>query len=276
MQQDKSWSDYVARLSVRQVVLVLATAVGVLTTAALGQWQLSRAAQKEALFAQLQSQAAQPTLTGADLLQTDSQLQPLIGRRVQLSGRWLAEHTVFLDNRPMQGRTGFYVLTPLQISGSELVVVVQRGWVPRNFEQRSQLPDISTPEGVVSVEGRLVGPPSRLYDLGGAETGSIRQNLDLKSFGVELQSQIELQPQTLLFSPLIRLMTQISVQQTAEMKVADLGHKVQEDGLQRNWPVINSGVDKHYGYAFQWFALSLLMVGLFLWFQFFKPRSHHE
>jgi surfeit locus 1 family protein len=71
-------------------------------------------------------------------------------------------------------------------------------------------------------------------------------------------------------------MTQVSVQQTAEMKVLDLGPKVQEDGLQRNWPVINSGVDKHYGYAFQWFALSLLMVGLFLWFQFFKPRSHHE
>ena len=260
----------------RQVVLVLATAVGVLTTAALGQWQLSRAAQKEALFAQLQSQAAQPTLTGADFLQPDSQLQPLIGRRVQLSGRWLAEHTVFLDNRPMQGRTGFYVLTPLQISGSELVVVVQRGWVPRNFEQRSQLPDLSTPEGVVSVEGRLVGPPSRLYDLGGAETGSIRQNIDLKSFNVELQSQIKLQPQTLLSAPPNRLMTQVSVQQTAEMKVLDLGHNVQEDGLQRNWPVINSGVDKHYGYAFQWFALSLLIVGLFLWFQFFKPRSHHE
>ncbi|NDD12093.1 MAG: SURF1 family protein [Betaproteobacteria bacterium] len=276
MQQDKSWADYVASVSWRQGVLWIATSLGVLTTAALGQWQLSRAAQKEALFAQLQSQAAMPTLTGADLLQPDSQLQPLIGRRVQLSGRWLAEHTVFLDNRPMQGRTGFYVLTPLQISGSELVVMVQRGWVPRNFEQRSQLPDISTPEGVVTLEGRLVGPPSRLYDLGGAETGSIRQNLDLKSFGAELLPHSRLQPQTLLFSLPHRLMTQVSVQQTSEIKVLDLGHKFQEDGLQRNWPVINSGVDKHYGYAFQWFALSLLMVGLFLWFQFFKPRSYHE
>ena len=274
MQQDKSWADYVASVSWRQGVLWIATALGVLTTAALGQWQLSRAAQKEALFAQLQSQAAMPTLTGADLLQPD--LQPLIGRRVQLSGRWLAEHTVFLDNRPMQGRTGFYVLTPLQISGSELVVMVQRGWVPRNFGQRSQLPDISTPEGVVTLEGRLVGPPSRLYDLGGAETGLIRQNLDLKSFGAELQPHSRLQPQTLLFSLPHRLMTQVSVQQTSEIKVLDLGHKFQEDGLQRNWPVINSGVDKHYGYAFQWFALSLLMVGLFLWFQFFKPRSYHE
>ena len=260
----------------RQVVLVLATVVGVLTTAALGQWQLSRAAQKEALFAKLQSQATQPTLTGADLLQTDSQLQPLIGRRLQLSGRWLAEHTVFLDNRPMQGRTGFYVLTPLQISGSELVVVVQRGWVPRNFEQRSQLPDISTPEGVVSVEGRLAGPPSRLYDLGGAESGSIRQNLDLASFSEELQSQLKLQPQSTLFANPNRLMTQVSVQQTADTSATNLEHMVQEDGLLRNWPVINKGVDKHYGYAFQWFALSLLMVGLFLWFQFFKPRPHHE
>ncbi|MEG2818833.1 MAG: SURF1 family cytochrome oxidase biogenesis protein, partial [Comamonas sp.] len=39
------------------------------------------------------------------------------------------------------------------------------------------------------------------------------------------------------------------------------------DGLLRDWPVINAGVQKHYGYAFQWFGLCLLIVLLYVWFQ---------
>jgi surfeit locus 1 family protein len=31
-------------------------------------------------------------------------------------------------------------------------------------------------------------------------------------------------------------------------------------------------VHKHYGYAFQWFSLSLLTVGLYVWFQLIQPR----
>ena len=236
----------------------MATIVGVLTTAALGQWQLSRAAQKEAIDAQWVAQAALPILFGADVLEAKGQAHQLTGRLVQLTGYWLAEHTVYLDNRQMQGRAGFYVLTPLQLSGTNDVVVVQRGWVPRNFEQRKQLPEISTPMGELTLKGRLAGPPSRLYDLGGTESGAIRQNLDLESFSLELKTQ---SVQT------FRLITEVSVQQSSETVA---------DGLLRNWPVIKSGVDKHYGYAFQWFALSLLMVGLFLWFQFFKSRQHHE
>ncbi|MEK9803755.1 MAG: SURF1 family protein, partial [Curvibacter sp.] len=39
------------------------------------------------------------------------------------------------------------------------------------------------------------------------------------------------------------------------------------DGLLRDWPQINTGVDKHYGYAFQWFGLCALMAILYVWFQ---------
>ena len=31
--------------------------------------------------------------------------------------------------------------------------------------------------------------------------------------------------------------------------------------------VIGAGVDKHYGYAFQWFGLSSLIALLYVWFQ---------
>ena len=42
------------------------------------------------------------------------------------------------------------------------------------------------------------------------------------------------------------------------------------DGLQRDWAPADSGVDKHYGYAFQWFGLSGLVFILYVWFQFVR------
>jgi surfeit locus 1 family protein len=49
------------------------------------------------------------------------------------------------------------------------------------------------------------------------------------------------------------------------------------DGLLRNWPLIASGVDKHHGYAFQWFGLCALILILYVWFQIISPlrREHH-
>jgi surfeit locus 1 family protein len=44
------------------------------------------------------------------------------------------------------------------------------------------------------------------------------------------------------------------------------------DGLRRDWPVVDAGLGKHYGYAFQWFGLSALFAGLYVWFQLLRPR----
>ena len=45
------------------------------------------------------------------------------------------------------------------------------------------------------------------------------------------------------------------------------------DGLRREWPLPALDVDRHYGYAFQWFALGALMTGLYVWFQLVHPHS---
>ena len=146
----------------------------------------------------------------------------------------------------MQGRPGFFVLTPLQLVDSNAVVLVQRGWAPRNFQDRMQLPPVQTPDGTVQVAGRVALPPSRLYEFEGGDSAKgssrIRQNLDLDQFRTETG---------------LPLRTDITLQQTGEAS----------EGLLRDWPAINLGVDKHYGYAAQWFALALLIVVLFAWFQ---------
>lgn len=237
-------------------LILIAAVAGMLATASLGRWQLARAAEKLALQARIDERTRQPAIDGRALLApaTPDAQQALVHRSVALQGRWLPQHTVYLDNRQMQGRPGFFVLTPLQLADSGAVVLVQRGWAPRNFQDRMQLPPVQTAEGTVQVTGRVALPPSRLYEFEGGDSAKgssrIRQNLDLAAFGAE--TGLALAPLTVL-------------------QTGDAG-----EGLSRDWPVIGAGVDKHYGYAFQWFGLCGLIALLYVWFQivrrFIRPR----
>ena len=242
-------------LSWARALVLLAAVLGVLTTAALGRWQLGRAAQKLAIAQERVDRAALPELDGRTLASSglDAQArEALLYRRLALQGHWLTEHTVYLDNRQMHGRPGFYVLTPLRLQDSDAVVLVQRGWVPRNFQDRTALPAVETPATPVTVHGRLVPWPSRVYDFAEVEAGTIRQNLVFEDY--RLQTRL----------PLLHL----SLQQT----------DADDQGLQRDWPEIASGVEKHYGYAFQWFGLCGLIALLYVWFQIVQARRkpHHR
>ncbi len=237
----------------RQVVIALAALAGIVLTASLGRWQLSRADEKLALQAAWQAREKMPPVPAAELLaapsvaqpNADAQLQALLHREVALQGEWLPEKTVFLDNRPMDGRAGFYVLTPLRLVGSQAMVLVLRGWAPRNFQQRDVLPPVATPQGSVAVQGRLADRPPAVFALGRDSGGRIRQNLTLDAYRAETGL------------PLARVMVQ-------QMGAAS-------DGLLRDWPPPATGVDKHYGYAFQWFGLCALIAILYLWFQVVRP-----
>ena len=228
--------------------LVWAVALAAMAlTASLGRWQLSRAAEKEALQAAVAERQRLPALDGASLAQalSDDQARELLHRAITLRGQWLADRTVFLDNRPMARQTGFYVLTPLRLTGSDRVVLVQRGWAPRHQVDRSLLPPVQTPTGAVQVSGRIAAHLPRVYQLGQEQGGAIRQNLDLDAWRAE--TGLPLAP--------------VLVVQTGAAS----------DGLQRDWPEAASGVEKHYGYAFQWFGLCTLIGLLLLWFQVVRP-----
>ncbi|WP_332749366.1 SURF1 family protein [Hydrogenophaga sp.] len=214
-------------------------------TASLGFWQLDRARQKIALQEQINQHANLPAWQTDDLLLATDPLEGL-HRPVQLRGQWVNGATVFLDNRQMAARNGFFLITPLQLAGSQRAVLVQRGWVPRDFTDRSRVPTIDTPAGEVQVEGRLAPPPGKLYQLGEAGKGAIRQNVDLGGFAEETGLNLLV----------------VSVQQTG----------ASPEGLLREWPRAALGVDKHHGYAFQWFGLCALAGLLYIWFQFISPR----
>ena len=224
-------------------LITIATLSGVALTLSLSWWQLSRAHQKEALQAAIVAQG-QLAPVNSHTFATEPNPSAFIHRVTKLRGAWVGARTIFLDNRQMNAKPGFYVITPLLIENSQQAVLIQRGWVARNFTDRANIPPVPTPTGVVEIEGRIAPPPSKLYDLGAAETGVIRQNLDMAAFRVE--TGLALLP--------------VSIVQTGAAN----------DALLREWPVVASSASKNYGYAFQWAGLSLLITLLYVWFQIGK------
>jgi surfeit locus 1 family protein len=228
------------------VVTVACAALAVLGLF-LGFWQLNRADFKRTLKSALEQSAQLPPLTNDAFRERQPNVADL-HRRVDLIGKWLPEHTLFWDNIPMSGKTGFVVLTPFQLEGTEGIVLVQRGWVLRNFVDRAALPDLENPEGTIRIQGVLSTFPSQRIALGGMESGPIRQNPSYDAYRTKLGSRF----------------ASVSVRQTDGPR----------DNLKRDWAQVEHGIGKHMGYAFQWFSLSALVVIYYLWFQIVKRKSH--
>jgi surfeit locus 1 family protein len=109
------------------------------------------------------------------------------------------------------------------------------------------------PEGEVLVAGHVAAWPSHWFELGQQPAGAIRQNLDRAAFAAE--AGVALRPLTVI----------------EEATPANAG-----DGLARRWtpPAVN--VTVNYGYAVQWFAMSIGILVLYAWLAFFrhpKPTS---
>ena len=234
-----------AKVGTRWWIVTGVSVAMALLTARLGAWQLSRADEKDAWQAAIVARAAQVPIDASAVARRAQEADAQLHRRVDLSGRWLTADTVYLDNRPHQGRTGFIVVTPLAL-GDGSAILVQRGWSPRHAQDRTRVAPLETPASDVRVSGRLAPEPSRLYEFANTAQGAIRQNLDIAEFARE--RALELLPLTVL---------QISGT---------------DDGLLRDWPDPGATSYKNLGYAFQWFALSALITSLYVWFQLLRPR----
>jgi surfeit locus 1 family protein len=218
------------------VATVLVVALGV----ALGQWQERRADQKIALQAKLAAHAgATPLVITAQPLQ----IADVAYRKVAVAGEFVPDWPLFLDNRPQDGKVGFYLMMPFKIAGSNMHVLVARGWVPRYTGEHDRLPEFGTPSGTVIVTGIAKASMGKVMQLGDPATlkpQAILQNLTTDQFAAA--SKVPVQP--------------FFIEQTAPAAPGD--------NLARNWPAPALGVEKHQGYAFQWYALAVMALLFFV------------
>ncbi|MGB7298024.1 MAG: SURF1 family protein [Burkholderiaceae bacterium] len=217
-------------------------------TAALGNWQLNRAEYKRQLE-QLRETAArtEPTRLGIAPLQKAPSIE---GHPFVVSGDWQSEKTIFIDNRSYQGVAGFHVVSAFRIhraggvtDDSAQFVLVLRGWVPADRGNRNRVPGIVFPTGLQTIRGLAEVALPQAMQLGpDVEPGPddvIWQYFDVAKFrrwsGLPTHGFV--------------------LRQTSEL----------DDGLIRDWPQPGNDVDRHNGYAFQWFAMSATASIFLLW-----------
>jgi surfeit locus 1 family protein len=228
-------------LTPRVVVALLAGIAGIVLTASLGNWQTRRGDEKAARQALLDEALARAPAPIAGLDEAAG-VAGNLPQRVEMTGAFVPEATVYIDNRLVDGVAGFQVVTPVAIADGMPWILVNRGWAARSMADRSRLPSAPIADAPLRVEGVAVPHVPRALDLGerGGPLGGIWQNLDFEAY--EQASG--------------RKVARFVVQQTN-----DTG-----DGLRRAWARPDAGVDKHRGYAFQWYSLAALVIVLTLYF----------
>ncbi|OZT72913.1 SURF1 family protein [Vreelandella boliviensis] len=192
--------------------------------ACLGLWQWERADDKRLAMGVRNAAPAlvQPTV------------QPAQGSRVTLRGEYLAEQTLYLDNRVVGGRVGVAVLTPLRDTHGQLWLV-QRGFLATG--PRRKPPQVETPRGGVELTGEWQDVQE-----GGPLYGENRE-------GVRLQ-QLSLEPWHASLGA---------------FSYAGWLHASKGDGVLIPWWEANvMPPSRHMGYAFQWWGLALAALVVML------------
>lgn len=262
-------------ISVRNIVALVALCALAVLFASLGNWQLGRAAERDAIAQSIKSGRAQAEVVLAPAT-ASNQLTPW--RPAQVLGRPLNQYTVLVENRLYQGRPGYWVATPVALdSNPDTAVMVLRGWLPRPThpgQPREPVPLL--PQQTLLIQGELLEHVPRLFEMWSWSGGSAValperlpdpanptptvQNLELDAFA--RASGLKLMPVVL-----------------AQLQPAQSSGQTLPDPLLRQWPEPSLESDKNRGYALQWFgftAIAVLAALALLWHMFLrrpKPTS---
>jgi surfeit locus 1 family protein len=213
----------------------IVAAVGIVIFIQLGNWQLSRAGEKESRQERLDLLSREPAVAMPDV---PVRIEDFQYRQVEVRGAYVPLHTIYLDNKIHQGIAGYQVITPLRIGKSSMHVLVNRGWAPANRD-RSKLPEVPAPKGEIVVSGLATVATQKTLELSSEiVSGKVWENLDIERY---------------------RRATGLTLQPVMILQKDDA-----KDGLVRQWVRPDSGAAKNLGYAFQWFAMALAVLIIYL------------
>lgn len=220
---------------------------------ALGFWQLSRADEK------IQWQAAADAALQRETVRLAEQSGPLpLGEqryvRVQLSGHFESDRQLLWDNRIYNGVAGYEVVTPFRLTNGQLVLV-NRGWL-RADPRREILPDVGFRSAENETVTGILTQPSIGFSSGPAvDSDAVGWPRRLQHFATPEIEAVFGEP---LLSGLV---------QKLESRA-----KVSVPLYNENWVPVASGPERHYGYAFQWFAMFVALTILFLYLNTTRDR----
>lgn len=217
----------------------------------LGLWQLDRADQKRDFASILAARAALPPAVIEKTLEDAGELRY---RRVVASGRYVAERQFLIEGRREGSKSGFHVITPLRLSVSGALLLVNRGWVAARPGNDPILAPIPEGDVVLSGVAELPSPPVIVLH-GGADAakgwGERWPYLTVELFAATVEDPV--QPFLMLLDP------------------------GAPGGFVRHWRQPSPKVWMHQGYAAQWFGFAIIALALYLRLSFERtPVSEGE
>ena len=206
----------------------------------LGLWQLDRAEEKRQIELSVNlAVEKQPILLNDSV---DDDLKQEVYRKAKLIGRFDNERQFLWDNKTHQGKAGFHVLTPFILNGQQDAVIVNRGWVPIEG-RRDQAPSVDVDQAQTTIFGVIKDPSNALQlddieDLSVTRFPKIVQAFEPDVFEAELGLT------------LLPIMIELAADS--------------EYGYVREWKPYFGNIDRHNGYALQWFLMALITLFLFV------------
>ena len=213
---------------------------------ALALWQLQRADEKIDMLSAAE-RARQVPAVAIDTV-TDPAVAAATYRRVTATGCYVQGRQFLWDNRSHDGQPGFEVITPLRLASGGLALV-NRGWLPMG-PTRDDLPDLQIggkQPMCVTLEGSLTRP-SRGFMSGPAVAAAGSWPRILQYFDYPAL-------ETALGEPIVPGVVQLGQSGAPSSR---------PEALIANWQPTASGPERHYGYAFQWFAMATALTVLFV------------
>jgi len=213
-----------------------------------GMWQLDRAGQKHDLNAAFDAGSV------VDVVRrpvNEKDAAEFRFRRFKLAGQYDPEHQILLDNIVAGGQNGYQVLTPFISDGQ--TILVNRGWLPASPDRRI-IPDISVDDQSRTIFARL-------------------NRLPVPGIRLEGEQQASGWPRRLLFPVKADIETALGTEVPDYQLLLDAD---QPDGYLREWKAVDVGPEKHYGYAFQWFAFALISLFFYVLLNFRWNKQHKQ
>ena len=215
--------------------------------ARLGQWQLGRAVEKQAMLdaaARVLTTREVRTLASAHDADRIGQYDWAAGE-----GEFDRQAPLLLDNQQRNGRVGVRAYRIFLPNGAG-PMLVDLGWLP--LPASRELPEVPRPQGTLELRGLLTAPPSSGIKLGRGlmDTGDgwLLTRVDMDAITAETGLPVPLAPRVLRLDPAI-----------------PFGYERDLELLANTLPP-----DKHRGYAVQWFGLALTVLATALILTFRK------
>jgi surfeit locus 1 family protein len=208
----------------------------------LGIWQLDRESEKISLMQAVEARVNQVPLTASALFASGTSVD---GLPVVIEGHYSEQQPLLKDNVVLAGRVGFEVLALFIDEATDIVFLVNRGFVPMG-KTRDVLPQIPpTSQDRLSLTAHVYVSTAleQQFSVGELIDGlQIVQSADPKLLQTALNATV--------YPHLLRL------------------DETTPSALPRYWPVTSMSPEKHRGYAVQWFLMAIAVIIAFGYFTF--------